>query len=79
MEKIIWDESFSVGVRKIDEQHKEQHKEFRKKTVAFCMGTMAYKEAIATEILSYLKNWLVNHILKSDMKYKSFFNDKGLN
>ncbi len=135
METIIWNESFSVGVRELDEQHKElirminklietrdtkvdsemisdiltkmtkyagyhfqteeqymieydypdysshreQHKEFRKKTVAFCMDTMAYKETIPTEILSYLKNWLTNHILKSDIKYKSFFNEKGYN
>jgi len=134
MEKIIWNESFSVGVRRIDEQHKElikmlnkliekkdtkvdsetisdilgkmtkyanyhfeteeqymieydypdysshkeQHNEFRKKTVAFCVDTMAYKKTIPTEILSYLKNWLVNHILKSDMKYRAFFNEKGL-
>ncbi len=135
MEKIIWNEIFSVGVRKIDEQHKElikminklietkdtnvdsemisdiltkmtkyadyhfqaeeqymieydypdysthkeQHIEFKKKTVAFCMDVMAYKETIPTEILSYLKSWLTNHILNSDMKYKSFFNEKGLN
>ncbi len=134
MEKIIWNESFSVGIREIDAQHKElirmineliemkdakvdsetisdiltkmtqyavyhfkteeqymrdydypeyslhkeKHTEFKKRTVAFCMDTMAYKETIPTEILSYLKNWLINHILKSDMKYKSFFNEKGL-
>lgn len=134
MEKIIWNDSFSVGIRKIDEQHKElvkmvnkliemkdvkvdsetisdiltemtkyaeyhfqteeqymidydypdysphkeQHKEFKKKTVAFCLDTVSHKETIPSEILSYLKNWLTNHILKSDMQYKSFFNDKGL-
>jgi len=134
MEKIIWDEELSVGVRKLDEQHKElirminklieakntkvdsetisdtltkmtkytdyhfqteeqylidydypeyssqkkQHSEFKKKAVAFCMDTMAYKETIPAEILSYLKDWLTHHILKSDMKYKSFLNDKGV-
>ena len=135
MEKIKWNENFSVGVRKIDEQHKklikminklietnktkvysetiydtlvkmtkyadyhfqteeqymieydypdysshkEQHIEFRKKTVAFAVDTMKYKEALPIEILSYLQNWLINHILTSDMKFKSFFNEKGLN
>ncbi|GBD88232.1 bacteriohemerythrin [bacterium BMS3Abin03] len=134
MEKIIWDESFSVGIQEIDEQHKElvrminkligredisvdsetisdilnemtqyagyhfqteeqymieydypdylshkkQHTEFKKKTVAFCLDTMSYKETIPKEILTYLKTWLVHHILKVDMKYKSFFKEKGL-
>ena len=135
MEKIIWDESFSVGIQEIDKQHKklieiinrlietrnvtvysetisdvlsemtkyadyhfrteeeymlkyeypdyslhkEQHKEFLKKTVAFCLDTMEYKKTVPVEVLSYLKNWLTNHILKSDMKYKAFFKEKGLN
>jgi len=74
MEKILWNEKFSVGVRKIDEQHKE----FRKKTVAFAVDTMKYKETLPIELLTYLQNWLINHILESDMKYKSFFNKKGL-
>lgn len=134
MEKIIWDESFSVGIQEIDEQHKElirminkligredisvgsetisdilnemtqyagyhfqteeqymleydypdysshknQHTVFKKKAVAFCMDTVAYKETIPKEILTYLKNWLIHHILKIDMMYKSFFREKGL-
>jgi len=134
MEKIVWNESYSVGVQKIDDQHKElikminrlieaeeitvysevisdtltkmtdyaeyhfkteekymkeynypeyskhklQHTEFRKKTVAFCMDTTALSEGIPIEILSYLTNWLKNHILKSDMQYKPFFNQKVL-
>lgn len=134
MEKIIWSESFSVGVIEIDYQHqriirlvnkliemegatvdsetisdtltkmtqyskdhfeieekymleygypnysehKEHHKEFRKKTVAFCIDVMSYKTAIPIEVLTYLKEWWTNHILNTDMEYKSFFNKKGL-
>jgi hemerythrin len=59
-------------------EHKEEHKEFRKKTVAYCMDAMAYKTTVPVEILTYLKYWWANHILKTDMKYKSFFNEKGL-
>ena len=132
MEKIIWNEKFSVGIREIDAQHKElirminqlietkdtkvdsetisdiltkmtqytdyhfqteeqylidnnypdyashkeQHAKFKKKAVAFCMETMAYKETVPTEILSFLKDWLTNHILESDMKYKSLLKEK---
>ncbi len=132
MDKIIWDESFSVGVRRLDEQHKkiihicnklievndisvdsevisstlndltkyalehfefeekmmvennypgfvsnkEQHIQFMKKTTTFCLDTMAQSSTIPDEILSFLKKWWVNHILISDMKYKSFFSEK---
>jgi hemerythrin len=42
------------------------------------MDAMAYKTNVPIEILTYLKDWWINHILKIDMKYKSFFNEKGL-
>ena len=134
MEKIIWGEDFSVGVRVLDEQHKQivtmvntliemsnakigseiisdtltkmtlyainhfskeeeymleynypeysiqkkQHSEFKRKTVDFCMETMAHKETVPAEIFMYLKSWWTNHILKEDMKYKKYFNERGL-
>ncbi|MDN3513210.1 MAG: bacteriohemerythrin [Candidatus Brocadia sp.] len=134
MEKILWGENFSVGVRVLDEQHKQivtivntliemsdakigseiisdtltkmtqyainhfskeeeymlkyeypeylmqkkRHSEFKKKTVDFCMETMAHKETAPTEIFAYLKSWWTNHILQEDMKYKTFFNERGL-
>ena len=134
MEKIIWDESFSVGVRNLDAQHKQivimvntliemsdtkvdseiisdtltkmtkyaidhfereeqymleysypeysaqrkQHQEFKIKTVGFCMETMAHKVTVPTEIFTYLRSWWTNHILQEDMKYKKYFNERGL-
>lgn len=134
MEKITWDESFSVGVRDLDEQHKQiiimvntliemndtkvdseiisdtltkmtqyatshfnkeeqymfeygypeysfqrkQHQEFKKKTVNLCMETMVHNVTVPTEIFTYLRSWWTNHILKEDMKYKQFFNERGL-
>ena len=134
MEKIAWDETFSVGVRDLDAQHKQivslvniliemsdtevdseiisdtltkmtqyaidhfkteeqymleygypeyssqrkQHLEFKRKTVDLCMETMAHKVTVPTEIFTYLRLWWTNHILQEDMKYKKFFNDRGL-
>ena len=134
MEKIIWDDSFSVGVLDLDRQHKQivlmvntliemsdtkvdseiisetltkmtqyainhfqkeeqymldygypeyssqkkQHQEFKKKTADLCMETMLHKVAVSGEIFTYLKLWWTNHILQEDMKYKKFFNEKGL-
>ncbi len=60
------------------ETHREQHKDFRKKTVKFCMEAMAYKKSIPVDILEFLRNWWINHILKTDMGYKEFFNARGL-
>jgi hemerythrin len=133
MEKIIWNKRFSVGVRKLDDQHqkiikmlnklidmketrvdseiisdtltqmtryasehfkfeenlmdkdnypdyllhKEQHRQFQKQTVEFCMDTMSYKETIPVEILTFLKEWWINHILDSDMNCKRFFFQPG--
>ena len=135
MEKIMWNNNFSVGVQNLDEQHKkiikilnkliemndttvdseiisdtltemtkyasehfeaeeklmnennypdyllqkEQHKQFREKTVRFCLDTMSYKATIPIEVLSFLREWWINHILSSDMKYKTFFSQLGLN
>lgn len=133
MEKIIWDDSFSVGVRVIDDQHKqlinminnlvdsthitvdseimsetlsemtrymdyhfkteetymidsdypdysihkELHDEFMEKTIQFCEDTITRKETIPTEVLSFLMDWLTNHILKSDMQFKPHLNSRG--
>ena len=58
------------------ESHKKEHTGFRKQTIAFCTDTMANKDTIPDEILNFLKDWLVHHILVSDMKYKEFFEAK---
>ncbi|MFH0734676.1 MAG: bacteriohemerythrin [bacterium] len=33
---------------------------------------------ITLELMNFLKNWLENHILKSDKKYSSFLKSKGV-
>ena len=135
MEKVIWDETFSVGVEVIDEQHKKlikmlntmieaentsvnseiistvltemrqyasehfaleekymleygyldydshkaQHKEFLKKVSMLCIETMHQSKTVPTEILEHLKLWWTTHILKTDMQYKTLFNQMGSN
>lgn len=134
MEKIKWDDSFSVGVSEMDRQHKriidlinsliekqemevdseiisdtltrmleyanehfgreeqymlesgypdysrqkEEHNEFRKRTAFFSVDTIKHKMTIPKEVLAYLKEWWVNHILNADMKYKAFFVERGV-
>jgi len=57
--------------------HKTQHVEFKKKTADFCFDAIKSKEKVPSEMLLYLKDWLTNHILKSDMQYKSYVNEQG--
>jgi len=130
MEKIDWSEKFSVGVEKIDKQHKtligmtnqlidtpnvdsnseaitdllnrmiqyatthfvdeerlmamhsypdfdahqQQHVAFMKKTAEFCTveeGTAVVHD-FSDAVLRYLREWWVNHILGSDLKFKPF-------
>jgi hemerythrin len=60
------------------EVHRREHIEFMRKTALLSMGTMTYQKTIPTEMLEYLKTWLIEHILKSDMKYKQFFEQEGI-
>lgn len=52
---------------------KEQHRRYRERTVKFCMDTMNYKASVPTDLLTFLKEWWINHILQSDMQYMRFF------
>jgi hemerythrin len=134
MELITWNESFSVGVRQFDEQHKElvrmlnqlivdpeagtrsetisellsamtnyaevhfeaeevlmeqygypqldehtaQHDAFRRKTAELCIETMNRIGTVPESLLQYLRDWLIEHILQSDMTYKPFFRELGV-
>ena len=132
MEQIIWTEDFSVGVVRLDEQHKRliqminrliaqpqttteselisdllsdmtnyaqkhfaaeeelmrqynyprlkeqvaQHHAFQEKTVDFCSATTLNVRIVPETMLRYLSDWLVGHILDSDMAYKPFFRER---
>jgi hemerythrin len=58
--------------------HKAEHQEFRKKISEFRSGFNSGKLFVSMEIIYFLKEWLVNHILVSDKHYSSFFIEKGL-
>ena len=134
MEKLEWNEKYSVGVKDLDEQHKvifdlinalsdlenitvfseeladaltklmnylvehfnleekymreykyprydiqvTQHKKFKKQILKFNLDTIRYKPSVPEDLLEYLKQWFVNHILEEDMLYRDFFIEKGL-
>ena len=58
--------------------HKKEHNDFVKKVTEFKQGFDNGRLMLSMEIMNFLTDWLINHIQKSDKKYSSFFNGKGL-
>lgn len=56
-------------------QHSEKHTAYSERIADFCMRN---DKKVADELLSYLGEWWIGHILHEDMQYKSFFEGKGL-
>ena len=54
------------------EAHIEEHRQFRLNVGKLCLKTMNYNTSIPREILQFLSEWLVDHILEEDIKYKTF-------
>jgi len=57
---------------------KAEHKAYRIKIVALCQAAFIHKDSVPTELLMFLRNWWVNHILETDMKYRSFLTESGV-
>lgn len=54
------------------EQHKEEHKVFRKKIAKLCCDTMDHRSSVPSDLIQFIAFWLKNHILKTDMKFKHY-------
>jgi hemerythrin-like metal-binding protein len=65
------------GYERKDEQYK-QHLEFIQNTQSYYSAADIGANILSKALLDYLRKWLVDHILKEDMKYKSFFEKKGV-
>lgn len=61
------------------EDHKKEHEAFINEIVKLekADAENAQKQ-IMTNILSFILDWIVGHILKTDMSYKTFFNENGI-
>ena len=63
------------GYSELDQQIR-QHKEFLVKATDFA-GRNFDKPGACAQVASYLREWLVHHILEEDMKYKPFLSPHG--
>lgn len=59
-------------------EHKESHKNLTNKVLGFYSDLESGKKMLSVELLFFLKDWLVNHILGEDKMYSKFLNDKGV-
>ncbi len=57
---------------------KSQHKQFLLKAVDFCTAESLRVVGVPEMLQTYLKEWWNQHILEEDMKYKPFFQQRGV-
>ncbi len=55
--------------------HKGEHEKLLEEVGEFYHDFLEGKSQFSLELLSFLSDWVTNHILNTDMKYKSFFKD----
>lgn len=59
-------------------EHSKKHTEYGDRIADFCLKTVEKNKNVSEELLSYLGEWWIGHILQEDMIYKSFFEEKGI-
>ncbi len=59
------------------ESHKSAHKKFVNEVSDFKSKFEKGEMFLSLEVMKFLKDWLLTHILKVDKNYRSFFNSKG--
>ena len=60
------------------EKHRQEHGVYRRKTIDFSTASGLGVESVPQILIAYLFEWWTHHILEEDMKYKSFFAEKGV-
>lgn len=58
--------------------HKKEHEELTKKVEEINEKIASGKMVISSSVLTFLKDWLNNHILVEDKGYSSYLNNKGV-
>jgi hemerythrin-like metal-binding protein len=59
------------------QSHKNEHADFEQKVLQFEKDFNNGRQTLSDEIMTFLGNWLANHIKGSDKKYESFFKERG--
>lgn len=59
------------------EQHRQEHRNFSQQVVTLREGLRDGRLVSREELLSFLNNWLINHILNTDKHFGKFLNSHG--
>ncbi len=57
------------------EAHKKLHEDLKQQVIALQQRIMTDKESVRVEVYSFLRGWLITHILEEDKKYSEFLTD----
>jgi hemerythrin len=60
------------------ETHKNEHAVFIAKVNGFIQEFHANALSLNDEMLEFLKNWLINHIMQTDKEYGAYLNERGI-
>jgi hemerythrin len=60
------------------DSHKQEHKFFIDKLNEFKLKFSAGDAALSLEVLNFLKDWLLTHIIGTDRKYIPLFKENGI-
>jgi hemerythrin len=60
------------------ETHKQEHESLIEQVNDFYKRLKSGKSSFSLELLRFLYDWLIKHILGTDMKYKDFFLKAGI-
>ena len=57
--------------------HLKEHQDLAKQVGAFGTAFASGKASVDSELMNFLRNWLMNHIMKSDKKYVTHLKAAG--
>jgi len=60
------------------EEHKKIHKSFVDKAIELKEGVDSEKVTVSYDIMNFLRQWLLEHILKEDKKFAKYFKQNNI-
>ncbi|HYM75503.1 MAG TPA: bacteriohemerythrin [Candidatus Dormibacteraeota bacterium] len=58
--------------------HRTQHEMFRRKLADFIACHKAHKAGVPVSLMLFMREWLKDHLLKTDKQYSAFLNARGV-
>lgn len=76
-EALMKESDYAGGAAADEEKHRKEHRDFSQTVVTLREGLRDGNLVTREELLSFLNNWLVNHILYTDKKLGAYLTGKG--